>query len=714
MRTLNYGFLTVGQQLLSPNSTGHTYNSQHPLYRCNSHSCKSAPAEQHGKENSREYEDEHCVFSPTPHRFQLRLATSGACSYCKTRRPPEGCRDRSLTSDDLISTWLSGVSRSDCLNDEANPIRQITPTTRSDSRSKLEVLSNSSCPKIVLQPTRRDRSTAQSGTGLDGPQSSESDQLSKLRDELSELKESSQSPNLSTSSPRPISNTSGSIGWEKNWEKRKPRRNDNNDTGSGSDSEGVLDNKSCAYVSQHDAQFHAVKKYALNSCPELHRQLIDFDKCLSGPQDRNSQEQIAQLRSELEKVRHRHHFHLRNVVTRGFQSLTRRLRRSGSTYSIRSEYTTRRNSKERRLLARESVDIWPSSGEESPLFNTPESNMAHADTPRAAGHHFDPLAMASMMIATAELDRLSSRASLEQKSMASGSSTGFSGNTPASPNDETSISESTALYSPPTIPYNTPTSSGLHSGVISPLSRPAHRQGHRRRGQRSHLSEVTTPDEVASPEESTEEFTGSRGSVSSSLIETLPECPAIPDCEYEGSLFPKPLVVDRDSREGAKTADPVILRDTRGGHRELKREGAISAPARVSSIGKTLEPTYDLKGTSKNDGQLLPSTSSKPEHSTESSTTDFSNLQATETPIEIYDRQKPPDSNVFQAATTSAFDKESRPESCHPDTCLYESASRPLGSVRQDTSETIRKVGVVQGDSSNKDSDVKETRERGE
>lgn len=364
--------------------------------------------------------------------------------------------------------------------------------------------------------------------------------------------------------------------------------------------------------------------------------------------------------------------------------------------------------------------------------------MAHADTPRAAGHHFDPLAMASMMIATAELDRLSSRASLEQKSMASGSSTGFSGNTPASPNDETSISESTALYSPPTIPYNTPTSSGLHSGVISPLSRPAHRQGHRRRGQRSHLSEVTTPDEVASPEESTEEFTGSRGSVSSSLIETLPECPAIPDCEYEGSLFPKPLVVDRDSREGAKTADPVILRDTRGGHRELKREGAISAPARVSSIGKTLEPTYDLKGTSKNDGQLLPSTSSKPEHSTESSTTDFSNLQATETPIEIYDRQKPPDSNVFQAATTSAFDKESRPESCHPDTwsesqgepgdsdpfcppdcleirhSLYESASRPLGSVRQDTSETIRKVGVVQGDSSNKDSDVKETRERGE
>ncbi|XDG05047.1 hypothetical protein ABKA04_004662 [Annulohypoxylon sp. FPYF3050] len=371
--------------------------------------------------------------------------------------------------------------------------------------------------------------------------------------------------------------------------------------------------------------------------------------------------------------------------------------------------------------------------------------MAHADTPRAAGHHFDPLAMASMMIATAELDRLSSRASFEQKSMASGSSTGFSGNTPVSPNAETPISESTALYSPPTIPHNTPTSSGLHSGVISPLSRPAHRQGHRRRGQRSHLSEVTTPDEVASPEESTEEFTGSRGSVSSSLIETLPECPAIPDCEFEGSLFPKPLAVNRNSREGARTADPAILRDTRGGHRELKREGAISAPARVSSIGKTLEPTYDLKETSKNDGQLLPITSSKLEDTAESSPTDFSNSQAPETPIEICDRrepsshsnaadnsQVPPESNLPQATTTSAFDKDNRPESCHPDTwsesqgepgdsdpfcppdcleirhSLYESASRPLGTVRQDTSETIRKVSGVKDECSNKDDGVKE------
>ncbi|KAI1088586.1 hypothetical protein F5B19DRAFT_505575 [Rostrohypoxylon terebratum] len=598
------------------------------------------------------------------------------------------------TEYDLISTWLSGVSLSDCSNEDATLIRQTTPVTRPESRSKLEAVSNSNYPKIVLRSTRRDRSTAKSGTGLDGPQSSESGQLSKLRDELTQLKESSLSPTLSMSSLKPISNTSGSIEWDKSWERRKPRRkhyisevsnsdfvprsrtanislisNDNNNTDSGNGSEGVLDDNLCTYASRHDAQFHVIRKYALNSCPELHRQLEDFDESLSGPKGRNSQDEIAQLRSELEKVRHRHHFHVRNVVTRGFRSLTGRRRRSGSTFSIQSEYTTRRrrSSKERRLLARESVDIWPSSGEESPLFNTPESHVAHADTSHAAGHHIDPLAMASMMIATAELDRLSSRASFEHNSKASGSSTGFSGNTtlshtPVSPDDETSIPESTALYSPPTIPYNTPTSLGMHSGVASPVSRPAHRSGHRRRGQRSHLSEVTTPDEVASPEESTEEFIESRGSVSSSLIETLHECPAIPDCGYEDSLFPKPLAVNRNGREGAKTADPTTLRETQGGHRGLKRKDVISAPARVSSIGKTtLEPTHDL------------------EHTTESSRIDFSDLKASETPEVSIDRKPgfpsavandPPvsDSDVPQTAATSAFGKESRPESCHPDT----------------------------------------------
>ncbi|KAI1456297.1 hypothetical protein F4805DRAFT_476074 [Annulohypoxylon moriforme] len=736
MHTVNYGMLTVGQQLLSPNSTGHPHNRRHPLHRCHSHSCRSAPTEQHGKENSREYEDEHWLFSPKPHRFHLRLATSGACSYCKARRTPEDYRNRSLTperstGDDLISVWLSGVSCLDCPSEEANLTGQSTPAVAPDLKSKVDGVSYMTYPKIVLQPARRDRSTAQSGTGLDGPQSSESDELSKLRDGLSELKESSRSANLSIGSQKHNSNTSGSFEWDKISNSsfvRRPRTADlptaNNDDGytnSSSNSESVSNDKSCTYTSQHDAQFHAIKKYALNSCPELHRQLDDFDKTLSTPKERDNQEQIAQLRSELEKVRHRHHFHVRNIVTRPIQSLTRRLRRSGSsTFSVRSEYPARRRRN----------NIWPSSGEETPLFNTPESNIAHTDTPRAAGHHFDPLAMASMMIATAELDRLSSRASLEQ-TRTSGSSTGFSGGTPisptpihsgvGSPNNEASTPESMTLYSPPTIPHNTPTSSALHSGVVSPLSRPPHRQGHRRRGQRSHLSEVTTPDNIASPEESTEEFTESRSSVSSSLIETLPECSTIPDNVDGDSLYPKPLAIYRNSREETRLTDAATLRDTRDSHLGLKRAGAISAPARVSSIGKTLESVYDLKAIPRDDGQSLPNMSPEPGHIIESQTS-FPDLKASSSSMETCDNaeQSPSsntandspalDSDVSQAATIGAFDEDSRPNSCHPDTCI----SRPLGLVRQDTSETVRSVGVVKKEIVNKGSGLRETREDGD
>ncbi|KAI1204206.1 uncharacterized protein F4807DRAFT_454807 [Annulohypoxylon truncatum] len=751
MHTTDYGFLTVGQQLLSPNSTGHSYDRRHPLHRCYSYGCKSAPTEQHGKENSREYEDEHWLFSPKPHRFHLRLATSGACSYCKTRRTPEDCRDRSLTpersaGDDLISVWLSGVSCIDCPNEEANLTDPSTPATPKDSGNKPETVSSLTYPKIVLQPARRDCSTAQSGTGLDGPQSSESDEISKLREGLSELKESSQSADLSMSSQKLDSNTSGSIEWNKNWEKRKPRRkhdvsevsdsnfirrprtadipargNDVNATSSDSASEGVSDDKSCAYPSQHDAQYHAIKKFALNSCPELHRQLDDFDKSLAGPRERDHQEQIAQLRSELEKVRHRHHFHVRNIITRRFQFLTRRPRRSGSsTFSVQSENPARRrrNSKERRLLARESVDVWPSSGEESPLFNTPESNITHADTPRAAGHHFDPLAMASMMIATAELDRLSLRASLEHNSRTSGSSTGFSGSMPISPeplysgagslNDEASISEPTALYSPPTIPHNTPT----------PLSRPPHRKGHRRRAQRSHLSEVTTPEDIASPEEYTEEFE-SRSSVSSSLIEPLPECSAIPDGGHEDNLYPKPLSISRNSREEARPTDDTISGETQYGLIGLNRAGTISAPARVSSIGKPLESMYSQDEISRDDGQSLPTMSFTSGHAVESPT-DYPDPKASEISMGTCDDQRQTlDSDVPQAATASAFNEGRGPESCHPDTwsesqgepgdsdpfcpsdCLeirrsiHDGDSRPLGLVRRETSETVCKVDVV-------------------
>ncbi|KAI1102139.1 hypothetical protein F4804DRAFT_334580 [Jackrogersella minutella] len=578
------------------------------------------------------------------------------------------------TEDDLISDWLYGVCYSSCPSEEPGSAGQSTPTVSLDSEGKAEVSSTITCPKIVLQPTRRNRSTARSGTGLDGPQSSESDELSKvLREGLGDLRELSRSADPSIGSQKLKSNTSGSIDWEKNWEKRKPRHkhdvseasnsriashahgaglfllaSGDNGSDSSSDSTDVLDDKSCPYLSQHDSQFHAIQKYGVNSCPELHRQLGDFDKSLSGLKIRDDQEEIKQLRSELEKVRHRYHFHVRDLVTRRFRSLRLRLRRSGSsTFSVRSDFPAPPRAKERRLLARESVDAWPSSGEGTPLFNTPESNIAKHNSPHAPGHHFDPLAIASMMIATAELDRLSSRANLDQTSRTSGSSTSFSGSSPisrtplysgiGSPDNETTTSESPALYMPPTMPYNTPASSGPQSGVVSPVSRPLKRHGHTRRAHRSHLSEVTTPDDIASPEDSAEEFMESRPFLSSSQIETPPECSATTNTGLEDTLYPKPLAINRNDREETGPPDDEILGETRedlcsrstissprpatsmeepdissqlSSDLDSNRAETMSAPAQVSSIGKTHESMYSPEALFRNGSASLPITPS--------------------------------------------------------------------------------------------------------
>ncbi|KAI0832195.1 hypothetical protein F5Y06DRAFT_281267 [Hypoxylon sp. FL0890] len=758
-----YSLLTPGQHLLSPNSTGHSNSGKYPPHRCHSHSCKSAPTEQHWKENSREYEDEHWLFSTQPHSFHLRLATSGACSPCQTRRPPETCRDWTLTpvspnpvesqkpkcrqergaEDELIYVWLSTVYRSNCsncLNAEAELATQNTPAVPQDLEDKVEAVANLTYPMIVLQPPRRNRSTAQSGTGLDGPQSSESDKLSKrVRDGLNDLKESSRSTDLSVSSRKLRSSTSGSIDWDKTWEKRKPRRkhdvseasnlnyvplphgddllpaaNDSNDINSGSssgtDSDGVSDNKSCLYLSQHDAQFHVIQKHAANSCPELQHQLEDFDKSLPRPKTGDSQEQTTRLRFKLNENQHRHLFHVRNLVTMRFRSLGRKFKRSGSSnLSVQSDFPAPRNSKERRRLARESMDAWPSSGEETPVFNTPESNITNAGTPRAAGHHFDPLAMASMMIATAELDRLSSRGSLDQTSRTSGSSNGFSGSSPVSqtplhtgptsPNNETP--ESTALNMPPTIPFNTPSSSGPPSGIVSPLSRPSLRRGQRRRGQRSRLSEVTTPDEITSPDELAEEPSASRPSLSLSQIEILPECSTTLN-EGKNSLYPKPLAIKRNSGDSIDSRDDGLSENARVAHlasgtpdtgalsakspekpgspsqltREssLKRQESISPPSRVSSISKTPEFMYGPKLVPINDdGQELPvrpprSLTFSPDVETAVIPTSASNGRGSTTIAIKVTEILLSTPEVGSATAAKKPNEDTSPESCHPNT----------------------------------------------
>ncbi|KAI1769835.1 hypothetical protein F4818DRAFT_446820 [Hypoxylon cercidicola] len=602
MQTVGYGrpSLTPEQHLLSPNSAGNPNGHLCPPRRYLSHSCKSAPAERYRKENSREYEGEHWLFSNQPQRYNKRGF-----------------------EDELISIWLSGISCSNSPNEETN----LTGLNTSDSLRDVGDTAGT-LPTFLLttfdKPLARcNLPTAQSGTGLDGPLSSEGDKLSKmLRDGLRDLKESTCSADLSTNSRK--SNASGSIDWEKNWEKRKPRRKhdvsevadleftlytrpaDLSSAVGGNDScsvsEDESDGKSCSYLSQHDTQLYVIKRHA-NSCPELHHQLDEFDTSFAMFKTRDSKQPTSQVRFDLGKDRHRHQFRVRNIITKQFRSIGRRIQRTGSsTFSIRSEFRAPPDSKERRLLARDSADIWPSSGEETPLFNTPESDI---NLVRIVGHHLDPLAMASMMIATAELDRLSSRASLDQASRTSGSSTGFyaspiSPTSPysgsASPNNGISLANSTTLEIPPTIPLDTPTSSGPQSGVATPLSRSSQRRGRRRRAQRSHLSEVTTPDEIPSPADPAEDFGEQSRNEHSPYHKPL----AI----YRGGheeTGPRDDTPSEDNRENSIPSVSITPPEKSGGRLRspsgLSDTEAISPPSRVSSIRKTPESMYGPKTT---------------------------------------------------------------------------------------------------------------------
>ncbi|RYO73913.1 hypothetical protein DL766_009274 [Monosporascus sp. MC13-8B] len=113
--------------------------------------------------------------------------------------------------------------------------------------------------------------------------------------------------------------------------------------------------------------------------------------------------------------------HLRSIVTettiakavRNLRSLGRRIGRRhsrSSTKSTRSDFPAPQDGKERRLLSRYPADAWPSSGDETPIYNTPESHELPFLQNFPAGSYIDPLATGPVTIAIGELDRLSSRA----------------------------------------------------------------------------------------------------------------------------------------------------------------------------------------------------------------------------------------------------------------------------------------------------------------
>ncbi|KAI6086099.1 hypothetical protein F4821DRAFT_239349, partial [Hypoxylon rubiginosum] len=463
---------------------------------------------------------------------------------------------------------------------------------------------------------------------------------------------------------------------------------------------------------------------------------------------KDGEQPTDQVRFDLSKNRHRHHFHVRNIVTRQFRSIGRRLKRTGSsTFSIRSEFPDPPDSRERRLLARDSADIWPSSSNETPFFNTPESNIS----PVSVGNYLDPLAMASIIIATGELDRLTSRASLDQASRTSGSSTGFSHASPlspsslhsgsASPHNGASLSNSMTLEVPPTVPFNTPASSSSQSGVPSPISRPSQRRGKRRRAQRSHLSEVTTPDEVASPAEPADEFAEHPLSFSTSQIEPLPEFPATYLGGDERGMYPKPLAINRDTYEETekkndkppesrrKSSIPSVSITPPDKPRSFSRslsgfsdiDEAVSPPSRVSSIGKTPESMYGPRMTH---SRFLPSTPRGLGHIFASLST-LPDVESLETSTEAVNAEKPgsagavtkdapgPKARAAPEETVDDSKEHHKTDSCHPCTwsesqgepgnsdpfcpanCLEtkhssrDSLSRPSRPMRENSADTI-------------------------
>ncbi|KAK8137960.1 hypothetical protein PG984_001340 [Apiospora sp. TS-2023a] len=270
-----------------------------------------------------------------------------------------------IAKDDIVSSWLRGIS-----HDNGLPLNP-TSTTASWGNE-----------------------VSHMGSGFDGPTS----------------------PLEEADDCKPSTTTNKSFPWSRANDASHPRskHTDGNThknlidllsldlavKGNNDDYDDDGDVEKCPRVTQHHAQFHNFKSFALKSCPELHKPPFDCFDDLESKDPRNDTHDDGTSKSS-NKMRHS----MRQAMSRGLRSLGRRFRQSSSCYSIRSDFPAVPEGKERRLLARESADIHPSSGSETPLFNTPETG----GTPTIASRgNVDLLAMTGTMIAASELDRLSS------------------------------------------------------------------------------------------------------------------------------------------------------------------------------------------------------------------------------------------------------------------------------------------------------------------
>ncbi len=160
----------------------------------------------------------------------------------------------------------------------------------------------------------------------------------------------------------------------------------------------------------------SINRVVTKSCPELHDQSDEFDE--SAPLKlKVGGTRLCRVRLTMAHIKQkddnrqpapqgRHHPRFNVQDFRALRSLGYRTHCSGSpAFSTRTEFPAPPDRKRRRLLSRDSVDICPSSGDETPIYNTPDPDHPRCPT----GSYIDPLAMASVVIAVGKLNRLSSQ-----------------------------------------------------------------------------------------------------------------------------------------------------------------------------------------------------------------------------------------------------------------------------------------------------------------
>ncbi|KAI2624445.1 hypothetical protein GGS21DRAFT_532375 [Xylaria nigripes] len=424
----------------------------------------------------------------------------------------ETCREQSISRRRrlVLSNWYPAVSGKSDVEVEQHEVveasgtrpKTVGPTSPKILEVQWRIIRWTAVQPGVFYPINQQRTRL--GTGLDGPRSSPSgNSPPRFPSDASStpLGPSAMSNCSPCESRRREAETLGSIGWEK----RKPRKR--HDVSETSDLDrsahlpqpntpsimGTMDNP---ILEEQEHEFDNSEGEALKSCPEFYRRSV------SGVPPVNIStfgvERDGELKppnySEFDNNRHRHHFHVPDRFSKRFHSLRDRLHRfrSSSMHSIRPEFPPPPDGKERRYRSRNSNDIWPSSGEESPIFNTPESRISPM---QPTVHRTDLSSASGLMNTTGELDRLAlstNEGSLPRTSTTLSDLARLSNDTSSS----RSGSGSSIVDSPPSDSAKLPFLQGSHSRPLNTISRAPQIIGRHSRRQQSRLSEMTTPVEI--------------------------------------------------------------------------------------------------------------------------------------------------------------------------------------------------------------------------